>query len=434
MKSSTLSELQAYFDGAIATVAEALSEANSHVVALVAKWSKADLVPGLSDLDLRVICDDHVTPEDWVVIDRVCGETHLKMVRENPRWNRVNEHTAGAGMSIGEAMDIRFHNPEYAVWSHWWGEQEWFERFKDEVASREFAVTDEHYHLSKFLDYFSPYIHGIDPPINLGPFEPKYALHSRCWHYFAPPILSAASLLARRNFTGKREGLTWLRDHGYATEQVDAVFEQINAHYETPEQTDAVKLEEFEQLLYRGFQKLYPVLLESARYLDVDPRDEPDVVKQRLRKMAIDPFVVLMDCARFARIRAGRYYFYANAPDHFDASRLIRSELFWVQKLSTPVFASLAELLGDKTLGQEGCLRRLGLNMNQSDRRAFQHVADLVNRSRDDADVPRLFEQAIELFPHYYTQIERALGRVVARVPKPHLKALRGAEAIADVE
>jgi len=32
----------------------------------------------------------------WVAIDRAAGRIHLEMVREHPRWNRINEHTPGA--------------------------------------------------------------------------------------------------------------------------------------------------------------------------------------------------------------------------------------------------------------------------------------------------------------------------------------------------
>ena len=208
MDHSSLDELRKQFGAVAATIAEGLSAENPHVVALVAKWDSADLVPGLSDMDFRVVCDDRTTVEDWVEIDRIAGRLHLEMVRANPQWNRINEHTAGLALTMSEALDGDGGNPEHALWSLWWGSEEWFHRLKAQAAARDFNATDERYHLSKFLAYYSPYIHGIDPPINLGRFEPKYPLHSRCWHYFAPPILSAAAILARKNFAGKRAGLT----------------------------------------------------------------------------------------------------------------------------------------------------------------------------------------------------------------------------------
>ena len=81
MDRSTLDELRRQFEAVATTVGEGLSAANPHVIALAAKWDKADLVPGLSDLDFRVICDDTTTVDDWVEIDRLTGQLHLEMVR-----------------------------------------------------------------------------------------------------------------------------------------------------------------------------------------------------------------------------------------------------------------------------------------------------------------------------------------------------------------
>jgi len=412
MTSPTQDELRTHFQAVASTVAEGLSEGSSHFVGLVAKWEKRDLIPGLSDLDFRVICDDDTTVDDWVAIDRLAGRVHLEMVRAHPEWNRINEHTAGAGLTVSEALDGRLTNPEYAVWTLWWGRQDWFDRLKAQSTAREFDATDEHHHLSKFLHYYSPYIHGIDPPVNLGPFEAKYALHSRCWHYFAPPVLSAAAILARRNFPGKYEGLTWLRDNGYVAEQIDAVFQQVDLHYDTHEQTDASRLQAFEELLFSGFEQLFPQLVKSIEHLDIDRSADPAELKRQLASSETDPLASLIENVRYARIRAGRYYFYVNAPDHFDVSRLFYYELIWIKKLTEPIVANLRTLLGDQTLSPEQCFDRLGLRLEDLLRRALKHLWDLASRSRDDPAVPGLFKSAVGLFPHYYRLIEQALGRV----------------------
>jgi hypothetical protein len=417
MDCSTLNELRRHFADVATTIGDGLSAASPHVVALAAKWDKADLVPGLSDMDFRVICDDATTVDDWVEIDRCTGQLHLEMVRNHPQWNRINEHTAGAGLTVSDAFQDRAGTAEQAHWSLWWGRGDWFERLKAELALRPFTAGDEHYHLSKFLQYYSPYIHGIDPPVNLGPVEPKYALHSRCWHYFAPPMLSAAALLARKNFSGKRTALSWLREHGHAVAQVDAVFHQIDTHYETPEQTDAARLQAFEELLFAGFEELLPLAVGSIEHLDIDRLSPPAELKKKLASAAFDPLTTLAQNTCYARIRAGRYYFLANAPRHFDTHHLIYCELPWLKKLCGPVFGSLRTLLGDDALSPEQCFHRLGLVVNGEEQRAIQGVFDLANRTHDDHDVPRLFSQAIEWFPRYYRLIEGALARVAARTP-----------------
>ena len=119
------------------------------------------------------------------------------------------------------------------------------------------------------MSYYAPYDARIDPPINLGAFERKYGLHSRCWHYFAPPLLSAASLLARRNFRGKTESLRWLRDNAHAERQVDAVLQQVDAHYETQELTDPERTKAFEKLLFTAFEELIEPVCESVESLTI---------------------------------------------------------------------------------------------------------------------------------------------------------------------
>ena len=411
-----LLRLRTQFEEVSRTIGESLAAKSPHLVALVAKWEKSDLVPGLSDLDFRAVCDDQTNAEDWVEIDSHLGQIHLDMVRTHPEWNRINEHTPGAGLTVGELMDERFYNPEYAVWDLWWGEASWFNELRELVSSRPFGPIEEHYHLSRFLGYYSPYIYGIDPPINLGPFEPKYPLHSRCWHYFAPPMLSAASLLARRNLPGKRNALKWLRDHGYVVEQAEAVLYQVDHHYDTPELADETRLRAFEKLLFSGFEELLELLHASVRDLDLMSLTSPDPMKKQLASIGTAPLADLMEIVRFARIRAGRYYFYVNAPAHFDTRQLFIWELNWIRKLSQGVFSCVGSILGDDDLEPEECLAQLRIRVASETNQAVQHVMALSRRSADDSSLGQLFESAIELFPHYYRILEEILSRVSVRL------------------
>ena len=131
MDASRLEELRLHFEAVASILGEQLSRANHHVLALVAKWDKTDLVPGLSDMDFRIICDDQTTVDDWVEIDRVMGRIHLQMVRAHPEWNRINEHTAGCGLTVAEVMNKSFYTPEYAVWHLWWGQGQWLDRIDE---------------------------------------------------------------------------------------------------------------------------------------------------------------------------------------------------------------------------------------------------------------------------------------------------------------
>ena len=135
-------------------------------------------------------------------------------------------------------------------------------------------------------------------------------------------MLSAASILARRNLSGKRNTLKWLRDHGYAVEQVEAVLHQVDHHYDTPEPADEAQLRKFEELLFLGFKELLELIHVSVRDLEPMLPTSLDSMKNQLASVGTAPLADLMEIVRLARIRAGRYYFYVNAPEHFDTSQL----------------------------------------------------------------------------------------------------------------
>ena len=130
-----------------------------------------------------------------------------------------------------------------------------------------------------------------------------------------------------------------------------------------------------------------------------------------------------MEIVRFARIRAGRYYFYVNAPDHFDTGQLFIWELNWIKKLSQGVFSRVARILGDGDLGPEECLARLDIRVAGETTEAVRHMMALSRRSADDSSLGQLFESAIDLFPHYYRILEATLSRVSARLKAPGANA-----------
>ena len=64
MNTADPNEAADWFQAVADTVAGRLSGSNRHFVALAAKWARTDLVPGLSDMDFRIVCDNKTTIED----------------------------------------------------------------------------------------------------------------------------------------------------------------------------------------------------------------------------------------------------------------------------------------------------------------------------------------------------------------------------------
>lgn len=423
---SQLNALRDRFEGVADYLSRELSTCSPRFVTLVAKWSRDDLVPGLSDMDFRIVCDEKTTAEDWVHIDDQIGRIHRRMVEAHPEWNRINEHTAGAGVSLAEFAGDRLHHPEYAVWTPWRGKADPIEAISSAALSRPLEALDEHYHLSRFLAYYSPYIKDIDPPINLGELEPKYALHSRCWHYYAPPMLSAATLLARRHFAGKRDGLLWLAENGFAAPQTLAVLEQVDAHYDTPERDDPQRLAKFEGYLFTAFEELLGPTLEAVKLLPIPPGASRRELQAHLSRRSADPLIELLEHVRFARIRAGRYYFYLHAPAHFSASRQLAGEQIWTRKLVLRTFS----LLDGADRGEEtpivDRLQSLSVEPSRQELEAVDFMSSLAGEQAGGQALRDLYADAISWYPDFYRLIERTLQQALKHSAsiKPHADVL----------
>lgn len=407
-----LNLLNQRFQDVADTIGSQLNKTNSHAVALVAKWTREDLVPGLSDMDFRVICDESVTEDDWVQIDHRIGQIHCQMVAEHPEWNRINEHTAGAGISLAELKGGQFHHPEYSTWTVWWGRESEISDTIQRSLARPLVALDESFHFKRFLSYYSPYIHGIDPPINLGEFEPKYPLHSRCWHYFAPPMVSAATILARKHFTGKRAALNWLMSHGYAVRQVEAVLEQVDSHYETPEMHDSAALQRFEQLLFKAFEELLDPVIASIECFKVPADQSQKELLKQFRHQTVDPFISFLENVRFSRIRAGRYHFYLNAPSHFSVDRQLAAEQIWTSKLIPGTFDILRRIHGQETLLNCESISQAGIPLTESEENVVESIRRFSDSCESGTIVRDNYKEATRLFPEFYRLLERVLQKL----------------------
>ena len=83
---------------------------------LSAKWQAEDLIIGMSDIDYRVILSFDAGVDDWIKVDRSCGEIHATLTARDERWWRVLEHTPGAGLTTAHLVDNDFYHPEYRFW------------------------------------------------------------------------------------------------------------------------------------------------------------------------------------------------------------------------------------------------------------------------------------------------------------------------------
>ncbi|HID74991.1 MAG TPA: hypothetical protein EYP56_03235 [Planctomycetaceae bacterium] len=128
--------------------------------------------------------------------------------------------------------------------------------------------------------------------------------------------------------------------------------------------------------------------------------------------LANGPAAVSGKSVRFARVRAGRYYFYVNAPGHFDARRLLGYEIAWLKKLTVSVVQTLRNVLRERRLEPDRCFEQLGLRVDRPQKQAIRLLWNLAGRPPSDPTLPQLFENAVRLFPHYYRLLEQAWASV----------------------
>ena len=298
------------------------------IQAIAGKWRYEDLIPGLSDFDTRFIVKDGMSVDQWCDMSVQVGRVHLELCDRYPHWARNLEHLPGVNLEWRELFHPETYYPEYPQWTFYQTEDS--ERKKQAIdffATRGWDDRDEYFHLKKFCTYFGRYDRKIDPPVNLGLFEDKYALHSRFLHYFCPPLQAAISLLRRRAVPGKLETVHLAAEMFPDIGVFNEMLEVIERHYEVPELYDAEGLTKLEDRLEDALFMLKHELGEAVTILPKAASTDILEWKNRLDAYQVDPILKIFDAAKFSRLMKGRLEFYAASPAHFDAVWLIENEL-----------------------------------------------------------------------------------------------------------
>jgi hypothetical protein len=423
----TIAESKGPFDEFAVRLFEATHEVFPPFASLWAKWERRDLIPHLSDFDSRLVCSGPMRPRDWVELDRLMGEIHLGLLKSRPDWARILEHTPGVAVTYEEMLDEDLFHPETQQWSLYLsrdGRGAELERYHRKIA---WGRRQEFYFLKRFLYFYGPYQRGIDPPINLGAWSAQYALHSRLWHYFVPALQAALSLYERRIVRGKYEALEGWMAHLPREAVLCRVREMLEKRYETAELADDVLLAGLEEELFACLGTVLELIRDRITILDVSGPPDPERYRRELDAAPSDPLMVLYDGVRFSRIRRGRYYFYLNCPQFFDAERLIASELKWLRGYFTdPVFKSYTSLvLG----GGDFSLERLVAEMHRAaliDRTGQDLIRRVYQLSHDGLPPRDVLRELMPLYPDYHLLLEEMLIRArraaAGRLPTPPRK------------
>lgn len=295
--------------------------------AVAAKWTFEDLIPGLSDFDARFVFEDGVTLEEWHAYSLAVGEVQTEMARAFPHWARPLEHLPGLNLSVGEITDPRFYFPEFQQWTFYEGDPGVRAAIDAYLGGVAWSAPEELYHLRKVALYFGPYQRGIDPAINLGPWEGKYPLHSRYLHYFAPAVQAMVSLQERRTVCGKREALRRARALFPHPATIERALESVACHYEIADDYAEPRLTAIERELERYLADAWASLADRVTQIAVSPEETRESIGRKVAALPTEPAAELFPGVKFSRFMKGRLLFYASEIAWFDARWLIRNEL-----------------------------------------------------------------------------------------------------------
>ena len=298
------------------------------IEAVAAKWTFEDLIPGLSDFDTRFIVADGMTVADWCAMSTEVGQVHLDLCREYPHWARDLEHLPGINLTWSELTDPEAYYPEYPQWTFYRttapDKLAAAERY---LAERPWDAEDEHFHLKKFCLYYGRYSRTIDPPVNLGPYESKYPLHSRFMHYFCPPLQSALCILTKRPVRGKMDTVR-LAEEVFPDEPIfHEMRDVVERHYEVSALYEEPELTHLEDRLENALNMLRERLAPELTLVPDAAERSIGEWKARLNAVEVNPVVQVFSGARFSRLMKGRLRFYASAPPHFDSAWPLENEL-----------------------------------------------------------------------------------------------------------
>jgi hypothetical protein len=400
------------------TLGQRWAEALPFFSVAVAKWRYEDLVPGLSDLDPRVLCQD-IGADDWLELDRVSGRIQLDLLWQRPEWSRKLEHTPGVCMNLSELYDPLLYQPEMRQWSYYYGDRAIYNQLKTHLRERAWDVRDERFHLARWLMFWGPYNREIDPPINVAPaIEPRYALHSRAMHYFVPALQAALSILDREAVGGKRETLYRWLDRFPDEPVLGETAHMLEVHYEVPILYDLEALYAFEARCFDFLLKIAPMVLNAVTSVPLPENATADDLQIIFQQQPPDPLQAMFTGVKFARIRTGRWQMYLNAPPYYDTDWLLGNEIRQVGAYFThPYFAGLTYLRwGETALPLEEIVARLrGELLDAAETEAVLRIFELAHSEPDHVSARDRVAQAMAIFPTYYCVLEKLFADTLAR-------------------
>jgi len=386
------------------------------------KWKFEDLIPRLSDFDTRFLTRGGLGAEDWNRISMAVGKVHFQLALERPEWARTLEHLPGVNLMWDELFAPRNYYTEFCQWTFYQGPADKIQQATEHFSDRTWSDQDVAYHWKRIALYYDRYSRTIDPPINLGEFESKYPLHSRCMHYLAPPLHSAVCLHDRRTAPGKMD--TFRRAETIFPQRavMESVRDAISRHYEIPSWYEEPEITRLDARLETYLREAINVLLERDPSFDC-PRDpRPAQLRTAVGRLpATAPLAALFENVKFARFMKGRLWFFGQEIDWFDSLPLIQIELGRIRKnfLVTPLEIFSAQILGEKRSWNEVVDALTGQEISAEEAAVFRKFHALADPTLPKSEYKKRALEIADIFSPFLTALEKISSAAARETIRP---------------
>ncbi|MHB0877094.1 MAG: hypothetical protein ACYC5O_13740 [Anaerolineae bacterium] len=364
------------------------------LAAVVSRGPLADVLPGLSDVDLRLLCDD-VGPDDWGPLDEAVLAVHGELAGRGPEAARLLQHPPGACFLLTELSDPRLLHPEARLWQWCDGTA----AAHDVVAGLAggWSERDEVYHLRRYLAACGDW--SADPSGTTAGHN--CGCRGALVHFLLLALEAALSLEAGRVQPGRLRALATFRER----EPGNPVLAQVDAAVTGDEHGDAADCRALRESARAFLIGLAPRLAQAlGREQGALPA--PNWLRQRAARQQSGPLLTLYDAVRFSRVRRAHFRFFLQAGG--EADWLVANEL-----------ATLRGLLLQPALTAYGSLRwgpvaaapRLALTRLTGELSAAESdaIARLLMLSEATSAARAALAEAADLYPTYQRVLERLL-------------------------
>jgi hypothetical protein len=384
------------------------------------KWIFEDLIPGLSDFDTRFLVNDRMTAEGWCRMSTAVGQVHLELAQERPHWARNLEHLPGVNLRWNELLDPDFYFTEFSQWSFYHGDGPRLNATRRYLAGHRWDAADVRYHWKKIAIYYGPYNRSIDPPVNLGAYEPKYPLHSRLMHYLAPPVHAAVCLMRQETTPGKLDAFRQALTLFPRRQTMEKVLGLIDRHYESEEYLTEPGVTELDNELEAYLMEVVNTLLDAGAPFDCPRSPTVAQLKSAVGSLGeAGSMAALFENIKFARLMKGRLWFYGQELLWFDSQFLIRNELNRIRAnfYETPLRLFAKLVYGQETTA-EGALELLrGDVFDANETEALRRFAAIAGPECPDAQLKARALEIAALFDPFLLAIDKLTVSAKSRIP-----------------